>query len=161
MKKCLDCGCVFEELAEWTEPHGEIMHGCPNCHVGEIVEAGTCRGCFEVFAESELYGGYCKNCLRDRIDYDNALAYLIENDYLADFMFCMIWNMDGETPSNVSVEFSLELQEIYKRKVADEKLMNAFVKNPRYEFLEALKNYLLEDSYTTDDFGNWLEGRKK
>jgi predicted nucleic acid-binding Zn-ribbon protein len=37
---CVDCGYIFNKLAEWEELHGEILSGCPVCFgaAGEVKE---------------------------------------------------------------------------------------------------------------------------
>ena len=34
MYRCCDCGSVFDEPIEWTEPHGEQFTGSPCCFDG-------------------------------------------------------------------------------------------------------------------------------
>lgn len=77
MYKCLDCGRIFEdsEFAEWTEPHGEKMIGCPNCR-GDYEEACKCELCGEIYFASELTEGVCDSCI-DEYKYDHEMCFRV------------------------------------------------------------------------------------
>lgn len=61
MFKCLDCGHLFEEgeQAEWVEPHGETLQGCPKCRYafGEIHPCKIC-GTYN----HEIDDDFCHDC---------------------------------------------------------------------------------------------------
>ena len=62
--KCLECGNIFDEceMAEWTEPHGEMMSGCPCCG-GAYEETQKCKICGGEFLYEELLGrNVCQEC---------------------------------------------------------------------------------------------------
>ncbi len=67
---CKDCGEVFERPKEILG-HGYIPfdgdtpneYVCPHCEGDYYVSADECRGCGDIFEESELEYGMCRKCL--------------------------------------------------------------------------------------------------
>lgn len=75
MKKCEDCGYVFEDGEERTYRENHMEGGyyeqfseCPYCG-GDYREATMCESCCKYFFSEELHGGICNECLHD-YDYD-------------------------------------------------------------------------------------------
>jgi hypothetical protein len=77
MFKCCECGRVFDETerAEWYEPHGEKMDGCPNCK-GDYEEAFKCELCGEIYSASELTEGVCDACIDEYKD-DHEMCFRV------------------------------------------------------------------------------------
>lgn len=105
MFKCCECGRLFEESekAEWYEPHGEKMDGCPNCR-GDYEEAFKCELCGEIYSASELTEGVCDSCIdeykndhemcfkvgergKDAVMLNSFIAEMFDADLIADVMF--------------------------------------------------------------------------
>jgi uncharacterized protein CbrC (UPF0167 family) len=66
---CDECRCFFDdpERVEERHPYGESYaieeyYCCPKCG-GGFSEASICEECGEYFAEEELVGGLCPECL--------------------------------------------------------------------------------------------------
>jgi hypothetical protein len=76
--RCTECGYVFDEneLSYWSEPHGERLSGCPNCH-GTCEEVEPCDFC----GECENVDEYLKVC--DKCSYllRERLADLIKKEF--------------------------------------------------------------------------------
>jgi hypothetical protein len=77
MFKCCECGRVFDETerAEWYEPHGEKMDGCPNCK-GDYEEAFKCELCGEIHFASERTEGVCDACIDEYKD-DHEMCFRV------------------------------------------------------------------------------------
>ena len=105
MFKCCECGRLFDESekAEWREPHGETMDGCPNCR-GDYEEAFKCELCGEIYSASELTEGVCDSCIdeykndhemcfkvgergKDAVMLNSFIAEMFDADLIADVMF--------------------------------------------------------------------------
>lgn len=71
MYVCLECGEVFEELAQWEETHGfqdglyEQFSGCPYCH-SAYTKAFKCDCCEDwiqnAYIKTDDGKRYCENC---------------------------------------------------------------------------------------------------
>lgn len=94
MKICNECGKTFEDdaVAVWNERHGfseppyESWTGCPFCY-GGYDEAVQCEQCGKYHYEKDIYNGWCLDCLRDEIDCETTLDFLLGNEYFYQFMF--------------------------------------------------------------------------
>lgn len=164
MYKCLVCGHIFEEgeQAEWKETHGfndgfvEEFDGCPICH-GNFEKTKSCKLCQGDFLEDELFDGICKHCLKDEIDYDVAFDYMVDNESLSIFVFEKVYK--STAPEKISFELQKEIEHMYKRLVADEKLQNI------KELYKKIVEFIMEDDkdFGKENFAEWLneKGVKK
>lgn len=72
---CLDCGCVFKEVARYTETHGfedgryETWSGCPKCG-GAFVKTRCCDNCGQYITDKYIKttnGEFlCNSCYTER-----------------------------------------------------------------------------------------------
>lgn len=153
--KCLECGHIFEEgeEARWTEAHGEKMTGCPFCK-NAYDEAERCNMCASAFLPDELIGGYCLDCLRETITYEDAFDYMKDRNIFQNFMF-EVW-YDATEPRYVSPALAATMEELFRRARANDLLCE------KTDLLDACRRYILDsDGYCgQDDFVKWREGRK-
>jgi hypothetical protein len=125
MYKCNDCGHVFERGEERVtrENHGfscgsvETFKVCPVCggnydvYYFSIEDAEPCKICG--FA-TDLEGyDVCEDCVVERINYENALAYMTETNNLTFFIFHYIYNM--ECPKKTTPKFEEEMRMVFLR----------------------------------------------
>lgn len=155
MYKCLDCGHIFEEgeQVEWEERHGfddglyEKLSGCPLCN-GEYEDTVPCKHCGWEHSSDELYDGWCKECLKDQIDYDSFFEHCEDNkeSQLLD-MFVMSELLGGmRCPDHVSCEFHEVMVGVYKKHVE-------YAKSIHYDFLESCVDFIMDDA---EHFAEWL-----
>ncbi len=62
---CTECGLVFDKAAKYTEPHGEVVYGCPRCDSNSIEEAEKCE-CGNYMTKSDWICGTCSTVLKRR-----------------------------------------------------------------------------------------------
>lgn len=156
MYKCVDCGYVFYDPVTWTERHGletppyEEWCGCPNCK-GGFEEAYKCAECGEWFEKEDVFCGYCEDCLRETITYDNFLDYCEARNaerYLEQFMLAEFY--DGmDCVEYVTDPFHELMAETYRRKVANAKLLGG-----KYHFLDLCKKFIMDDD--AEEYAKWL-----
>ena len=75
---CTECGETFEEPHSYTESYGQTLYCCPSCG-GGYVEAEFCHDCGRAFEKGDtdlIAGKYCKECLKEKIDYKTFLDFL-------------------------------------------------------------------------------------
>ncbi len=69
---CRNCGAIVStsEAELYRESHGLDEHPfedfavCPHCN-GDLLPAGRCKKCGELFPEEELYDGLCEKCEKE------------------------------------------------------------------------------------------------
>lgn len=125
MYKCNDCGHIFEcgEEKVVRERHGfscgpvEAFKVCPACggsydvYYSSVDDVQPCKICG--FA-TDLDGyDVCEDCVVERINYENALAYMTETDNLTFFIFHYIYNM--EYPKKTTPKFDEEMRMVFLR----------------------------------------------
>lgn len=143
--KCNNCGHIFEEgeATTWKESHGftdgfyETFAGCPMCR-GDYEETTPCRECLAEKTEEELYNGFCKECLEERLTAEIAVQYLEENALVIDFAFTVLFDVD--TPNSTS-------KALYD-------FVLPFVKENAS--IEQFKAFIFEDDSATEHFAEWL-----
>lgn len=112
--------------------------------------------CIECGAEKrgldELYYGFCEGCLRKKCDYDTALEFLKSQTYLGPF-FCWLLNDGYEPPAFYSYLLDA-FEELYRRKVANDKLLSST------SFLGIVQQYILDldGDYGKMAFARFLRG---
>lgn len=167
MYKCTECGHLFEdgEQARWTEMRGftdgrgEEWSGCPMCK-GGYEEAKLCKSCDEGHTESELFDGWCAECLKAEITYDSFFEYCEdvrkeqypdEQSYLD--LFVMETLLDVECPKHISYDFHQLMIDEYKRRVESAK---AYPKTD--DFLAECIRFILEDDgdIGKENFAEWM-----
>lgn len=145
---CDNCGCTCDDddLPIYEEDYGfETGIGfksmkqtfVDNCSCGgNFVEAQECEMCGEYFAEDDLEGGVCKECLEQNATFDNAIELGDENKDTVE--------INGFYASAFTLS---EIEEILKRELVEAKKLAPDKINTD------AKNYCLDDkSY----FGEWL-----
>lgn len=137
MYKCLDCGRIFEdsEFAEWIEPHGEIMIGCPCCKSEDCEEAVECLICGEIHPCSELVEDVCEKCISD-YRYDHEMCFKVgahekESVSLNSFITQMF---DADEIEDVMFKHLKEMGFIFGRKIDCSK----FILSDKHFFAENL-----------------------
>ena len=143
MYKCENCRHVTDApMTVVTE--GRSVLACPHCGDYDLTSGDICPDCGHFFEAEDLYGGLCRDCLRERIDYPTGLSYLIDWEYLRTFM---------ET-----------VDDDYARTADQHALLMAFLIHEtedrnygRETFLEALRDYIMDDPVSVRDFADWLE----
>lgn len=147
---CTECGHIFDEGEEmhWTESHGEEFSGCPMCG-GSFEQASHCKHCYGDFLEDSLYNGWCEECLRDMITYDNFWIYLKEHELVADFMFVNLWK--SSVPETVSCELMTMMELTYKSLADYEKRFR------QDELMKLCEDFICRDDLSKWDFAEWLD----
>lgn len=154
--KCNDCGHIFESGEEKVvyERHGldrppyEKRSVCPCCGGDfselEVEKCGICG-----FEGDSVYNGLCMECLIDKIDYENGLAYICETKNLAYFIFTYFYKMDY--PKVTTAEFDEELRMIFLRKKVEDLALG------KKELLEMVVDFIKNDDIT--GFADFLQER--
>lgn len=159
---CLECGHIFDEGEQysWQENHGfsdglyENHEGCPLCH-GGFEEAHKCQHCDSEYHESTLYEGWCEECLRDTLTYENCLKYLEDTDALVEFM--MVAFYQSSLPSKVSPK----LQSLMHNQFLHQMTYDAI--HGTTSFLKLCQRYIMDDdgNYGRQDYAEWLIAQPK
>lgn len=144
---CLDCGRLVDdnEVAIWTEPHGEQVEGCPYC-CGGLAEAHRCIICEEYHTEEELTNGICEHCEKNDFEYETALKYLVETGRLREFFLVWYWQVASDVTDDENQEFDNTLISIFNAKVQEDKLTFTTA------FYSRLKEYIFDDIYDWTEF---------
>lgn len=147
---CVDCGHIFDEGEEmhWTEPHGEQFAGCPICG-GSFERASHCKHCYGDFLEDNLYNGWCEECLKEMITYDNFWIYIKEREAVADFFFINVWK--SSVPTTISEELNAMMEVTYKAMTSYEKRYR------KDDFMKLCEEFIMHDYWTKFDFAEWLD----
>ena len=143
MYKCENCRHVTDDPLTAKE-EGRTILACPHCGHYDLTTGDICPDCGHFFEEKDLFGGLCLDCLRERIDYPTGLSYLIDWEYLRDFL---------ET-----------VDDDYAKTADQHALLMAFLIHEtedrnygRETFLEALRDYIMDDPVSVRDFADWME----
>lgn len=123
---------------------GRAVLACPHCGDTELTPGDICPDCGHFFDEYDLYGGRCLDCLRECIDYPTGLSYLLDWEYLRIFME----TVDGDYASTADQHALLMAFLIHETEDRN---------YGRETFLEALRDYIMDDPVSVNDFANWLE----
>ena len=158
MYKCTECGHVFENASHWHESHGfrdgsyERFSGCPRC-LSPYEEAVYCANCEGLFLESELYHGYCANCLRATIDFDSFFDYLQDTGLFGHFMFEHILE---STQPKTSEKLNTAMVVFYRL------LSQRDEKRKTPVFAGACASYIMDADGESgrDDYAEWLKERE-
>lgn len=162
---CNNCGATFDEqdMAHYREDYGEVFAACPVCGQSDIAESDSCQICLEEKHHDDLREGICLQCLWDSIDYETALAYMIDMDSLADFLFSE-WCEAEVTVKHMSNALSAMLSSMFRRlALIEEESVNItgcrnFLKACRYHCLP----YYPEDfGIDGGSFAEWLAEHRK
>lgn len=146
---CLECMNIFEdgEEAHWIEPHGEAKTGCPVCG-GAYDYAAKCHGCYGDFHPDNLIDGWCEECLTDRIWYDDFWQFLVDTNWVSDFVSERIWGMPMIDEPND------ELLDVMKSTF---KTISNFEKRVKGNTLmKQMEAYILENEIMKKEFAEWL-----
>lgn len=144
---CAECGKLIEDgdFANWTEPHGEQLCGCPRCG-GEVEEAQECAICGEYHLEDDLTNGVCKDCAERMFYYDTALKYLQDKKLLRDFFIVWYWQICDSAPDTENEEVDNLFVELFNQKVRYDTQTGKTI------LLGSLKEYVLDDIYDWTEF---------
>lgn len=154
--KCNDCGHIFESGEEkivcerlgWEDPPYKEYAVCPVCggNFGEF-EIEKCDLCG--LESNFVYNGLCRECLIDKINYENGLDYICETKNLAYFIFTYFYKMDY--PKVTTAEFDEELRMIFLRKKVEDLALGKKV------LLEMVVDFIKDDDIT--GFADFLQER--
>lgn len=142
--KCGNCGHVTDAPLTVKEENRAIL-ACPHCGHYDLTEGDLCEDCGHFFEEKDLFGGLCLDCLRERIDYPTGLSYLMARDNLREFLE----TVDGDyarTGDQHALLMAYLTHEIEDRNWGNE------------EFVERIRDYILDDTICAVDFSTWLTG---
>ena len=173
--KCRECGHTFREddIGSIEEKHlldghyagSEHFSCCPECH-GDYDDADYCCECDEVFAEDELYSGWCEKCLRETINYDTFFEYCEANkdeQYLDIFVMSeLLGGMD--CPKHSTDEFHQLMVGEYSYKVnLIRSYETMFGKTAPDNFLSACIRFIMDDdgSIGRVNYADWLNSKKE
>lgn len=161
MYRCDDCGVDFYKPKIVKDDHGfgdglyERFTVCPNCNSAFWHEEENCLLCGESFDMAELHHGMCEDCIVKQITYTTFHAFATQEepsaytpDEMQDFMFSEVFFMNPIQDS--SKELRAEIKELYKRKVAHERLTG------RDEFLKQIRSYVANNDDVLEGFAEWL-----
>ena len=140
MKKCYECGMVFEddEAVEKIEPHGETFLVCPYCG-GGYEKAHKCKCCGETFGESELIEGICENCIEESVTVDNVKKYLESSGLFSDFMIRAYYGFDVLVGELLQIdEKEVDFKALFEEKATVKNLSKLCEK---YIYSEDLENF--------------------
>lgn len=143
MFRCFNCGNVFEEPLTIKTEQGKLT-GCPRCGIDDMAKGDICPDCGHFFEDKDLHAGLCSDCLRERIDYPTGLSYLLDWDFLRDFLE----TVDGDYAKTADLHallMSFLIHETEDRNWG------------RETFLEALRDYIMDDPISVGDFASWME----
>lgn len=158
---CFNCERPFADDEVVQKRDGETamhIYCCPHCGVDDIGESAVCAQCGKELPSDEINQGFCLECLWDSLDYDTALAYLMETDKLCDFLLSD-WLRAGKIDS-VSPELKKHCEETFRRMTANDKLLGTdrFLVAVRYHILPYYPhNFGIDGS----EFAEWYSYRVK
>lgn len=136
MYKCLDCGMVFEE-AITTHEGGypeEPTAACPYCKSIDLEEVFHCIKCGEWFADDDMIGSICKDCLEKMLTNENAIQYGDEDRQEVTINGFMAWlYRGGEIEDILEADFRRTSPEWQRRMVKD------YCMDSKYDFSEFLE----------------------
>lgn len=144
MYRCCNCRHVFLDPITVRTETGPVS-GCPWCGIDDMVEVDECDQCGKRYETDDLYGGVCLDCLKEALDYPTALSYLLARDYLREFLV----SVDGSvavSSSMCGIQMAYLLHENDDRDRGNE------------DFLDKVRDFILEDSVCATDFALWLRG---
>ena len=143
MYKCENCRHVTYAPMIANFEDGAAL-ACPHCGDTDLTPGDRCQECGQFYEAEDLFGGWCLDCLREQIDYPTGLSYLLDWEYLRTFLE----TVDGD----------------YARTADQHALLMAFLIHEtedrnygRETFLEALRDYIMDDPVSVRDFADWLE----
>lgn len=147
---CNNCGLTFDpaDISTYQEDYGEFFHACPNCGSSDIEETESCELCGEEFRDGELRSGFCLDCLWNEIDHETALAYMKDNDSLADFMLNS-WFGSSVRVDSTSDQLNRFLEDTFRKLASNDELSIRLGITPA--FLVSCRLYCLPDH--PDGFG--------
>lgn len=117
----------------------------------------TCPICGEECDEYDMTGAVCNDCILVSITYDAFIMFsnmtydrfsVYRPDKIQDFMFSRLYGIQDMTES--SPELRRELLELYKRKVAHEKLCGGDT------LLSLIRDYIMDDVTVRSEYADWL-----
>lgn len=144
MYRCCNCRHVFPEPLKMQTAVGTVT-ACPWCGVDDMAEVEECEDCGKYLEEDDNFAGLCLDCLRQRIDYPTALSYLLARDYLRDFLV----SVDGSLAVSSSMSGNLKAYLVHENDDRD---------RGNEDFLDKVRDFILEDSVCATDFALWLRG---
>lgn len=166
---CYNCGKTFHgnETVRKYDPETGATYCCPCCGDDNIGDSEECAVCGKDFAEGETSNGFCLSCLWEAIDYDVALAYMLDNDN--GLLKFLLGDWFGASFGEIVSTDALDkfMQETYRRLVADEKIRTAVSKSEEPRFLEACRLFCLPHYYNGDfgieghEFAEWYAEQTK
>lgn len=144
---CVECGKLIEDgdFANWTEPHGEQLCGCPYCY-GALEEACECVVCGEYYLEEDLINGICEHCEKNDFDYETALSYLVKTNRIREFFLVWYWRAVDRVNDDENKELDDLLVTVFKAKENEDKI--TFTN----KFYGRLKEYIFDDIYDWTEF---------
>lgn len=145
MYRCENCGHVFSDFFTLSTEYGS-HRACPWCGVDDMVVVDSCDDCGRYFEDGSLFCGRCLSCLRETIDYPEALSYLLAREYLREFLA----SLDGEIATRANKNGLIQAFLVHEDRDRDAGTT---------EFLDKLRDYILEDSLCANDFAEWKDGR--
>lgn len=164
--KCENCNHVFSdsEMGASEEKHyldgqyagSEWFQCCPACG-GDFEEVKECENCNEYFPIDEVHDGFCVECLKKVLTFNNFLDFCLanrESRYLEEFMFYFILNCDC-IPENSSPELEALLIKEYKR-LAESAEWNKKMNIPDDSFMNNIVSFIEEDDEGWDVFAEFV-----
>lgn len=146
MYRCENCGHVFSDFRTYETPYG-THNACPWCGVDDMVIVDSCDDCGHYYEDGNLYGGVCLSCLRETIDYSTGLSYLLARDFLREFLT----ELDGAIATSAKKNGLILAFLIHEN---DDKNTGTT------EFLDKLRDYILDDSICANDYADWRDDRQ-
>lgn len=160
MNICDGCGHLFDDGEERsvTVVPGLVEKVCPICG-DSYGPARYCAGCGKPFPESELFEDWCSSCLRDTVTYETALDYLQSEEIqgvplLLDFMFSVFYQQTVKFGYAISDKLMYACRERFLRQRNDDLLCG------KSEFLNMVRDYILEDHTNKTYYAEWLYDRR-
>ena len=166
---CYNCERAFpaSELVQRRDGETALhIYCCPHCGSDNVGEGEVCQICGRELAEGETSNGFCLSCLWEAIDYDVALAYMLDNDN--GLLKFLLGDWFGASFGEIVSTDALDkfMQETYRRLVADEKLRYATDKHAPMDFLTACRSFCLPEyparfGSNGQEFAEWYAWRFK
>ena len=156
MFKCGSCGRKFD--GKDPNPfYNAMATECPCCGSDRIVEFCAKCGRVQDFTKTEFFGNFCRDCLMQKLTYETGHDFLLDCDYLVDFVFDRLLGAfapTGQDPERKAKTVEIA-SKLYKRQVCHDLLCD------ETKVMQALIEYIFDDDpMFGESFAEWAEKRE-
>lgn len=150
--KCLECGHIFEddEMAQWVEPPGEFMSGCPIC-LCAFDEAYQCDRCGSYHLSDELYCGLCTECIAEQATPQNLTNFVEKSVLLAEDFYGFFYD-------SLIADSSQQLRQLLRGGVLQRAALEKL--NGLKATEQKCREYILSSEENITEFAAWITEKK-